>query len=158
MTQISDELVSILQKYWGYNSFRMFQMEALEALLSKRDVLALMSTGSGKSLLFQLLPVLFRERGILSTSIVISPLISLMEDQISSLTAMGIKAGMLGGNTSYKDEEKAISGGFAVLYMTPEKILNWEAGLQSMTRHVNICCLGIDERYVLSTSFNYLPT
>ena len=139
------ELKRILSKYWGYRAFRPWQVEAIQSLLHLRDVLAIMSTGSGKSILFQLLPMYLREKGISAVAIVVSPLLSLMEDQVLSLNAIGVSAGMLGGNHTHENEAKAIKGEFAVLYCTPEKLLNWRHGVEALLRHAQVCCIAVDE-------------
>ena len=139
------ELRLILSKYWGYDAFRPWQLEAIQSLHRRRDVLAVMSTGSGKSILFQLLPVYLRENGIRSVAIIVSPLLSLMEDQIRSLTAMGVSAGMLGGDKTRENEGKAVKGEFAVLYFTPEKLMNWRHGLEALLQNAQVCCIAVDE-------------
>jgi len=84
----------ILQQYWGYDSFRSKQLPIIESVLSKKDTLALLPTGGGKSLCFQI-PALINE-GI---CIVVSPLLALMEDQVNQLQEKGIKAMFIpGGN------------------------------------------------------------
>lgn len=145
-----NELLVILAKYWGYEQFRNMQLEACQMVLSRKDVFCLMSTGSGKSLIFQLPTMVLRERGHVVTSLVISPLVSLMEDQVSSLRAMGISAGMLGGSSTNDDESVAIAGKYAILYCTPEKIMNWKNGLEAMLQNCGICCLAVDESHCVS--------
>ena len=135
----------ILSKYWGYSAFRPSQVEAIQSLHQLRDVIAIMGTGSGKSLLFQLLPLYLREKGIPAVALVVSPLLSLMEDQILSLNAMGVSAGMLGGKTTHEDERRATMGEFVVLYCTPEKLLNWRHGIEALLCHAQVCVIAVDE-------------
>jgi ATP-dependent DNA helicase RecQ len=145
------ELVSILSKYWGYASFRPLQVEALQMILSGRDAMVIMSTGSGKSILYQLPALLLREQGVKAVSVVVSPLLSLIEDQVLSLSAMGVSVGILGGNSSAADELRALQGEYAILYCTPEKILNWQCGLMKLLKNnVRVCCLAVDEAHCVS--------
>src|SRR5947209_11007332 len=97
--QISNQkLEEELKRYFGYNTFRSFQIEIIQALLRKEDVLAILPTGAGKSLCYQL-PALLQP----GTAIVISPLISLMQDQVVSLFKNGISAAFLNSTLSYQE-------------------------------------------------------
>ena len=138
------------KKYWGYTDFRPFQLEACLEIMSARDVCVVMATGSGKSLLYQLPPVAISETGIKALSIVVCPLISLMEDQISFLKEMGVSAGMIGGSANDSTESKALAGEFTILYSTPEKLLNWRYGLTSLMKVCKILCIAIDESHCVS--------
>ena len=82
-----EKTINILQHYWGHNSFRTPQQEIITAVLEKKDTIALLPTGGGKSICFQI-PALIND----GVCIVISPLIALMQDQVESLLAKGIKA------------------------------------------------------------------
>ncbi|KAK1312755.1 ATP-dependent DNA helicase Q-like 3 [Acorus calamus] len=108
---------STLKRYFGYSQFRPYQKEIIEMVLDGRDCLAVMATGSGKSLCYQIPPLVKKK-----TAVVISPLLSLMQDQVMSLNQRGIKADYLG--STQKDSTvqcNAESGRFDILYMTPEK-------------------------------------
>ena len=109
-----------LIKYFGHDQFRSGQQEIIEAILQGRDILAVMPTGSGKSLCYQLPPVLSK-----STVLVISPLISLMEDQVAQLTLRGIKAACLHSAKSEDERRQVISDWAAkklrILYVAPER-------------------------------------
>lgn len=83
--ELSVDLERTLRKYWGYSNFRNQQRELCCAILDGKDVFTSMATGSGKSLIYQLPAVACRDIGILATIIVVSPLISLMNDQVQSL-------------------------------------------------------------------------
>ena len=130
MGDISNCLHVALKKYWGYSNFKPHQFEICTALLNGRDGFVVMATGTGKSLCYQCPPLALHEMGIRACSLVICPLISLMEDQVLSLRAMGVAAGMIGGTCDASDEYKARMGEFSVLYLTPEKLEIWHAGLR----------------------------
>lgn len=110
-----------------------------------------MATGAGKSLIYQLPPVALRENGIKDAiSIVISPLISLMSDQVNSLRAMGIPAGMLCSHTSHVEELEAKSGEYAVLYLSPEKLFHWQDSFVTLCTTHRIVCIAVDESHCVS--------
>ena len=110
-----------LKKYFGYEEFRPLQQEIIERVLASKDCLVLMPTGGGKSLCFQL-PALMQE-GI---TIVISPLISLMKDQVDALQANGISADMINSTLSPTEIgevlERAKTGKIKILYLAPERL------------------------------------
>lgn len=119
----TDALLTALRDVWKVESFRPCQREALESALVGRDSLILLPTGGGKSLCYALYSVVAKK-----TVIVVSPLISLMVDQVKSLTEKGISATFLGSaqdNTS--DVSEAIKGNMQVVFMTPEKIVGMTA-------------------------------
>lgn len=140
-------LRSALRKHWGYSNFRKHQLEVCVEILKKRDVNVIMATGSGKSLMFQLPAIALNDAGFRATSVVICPLISLIEDQVASLKALGVSAGMIGGNASHADEFKAQQGAYTVLYATPEKICMWREGLKELAKNTHLVCLAIDESH-----------
>ena len=139
-------MIQTLKTYFGYDSFRPLQEEIIRNLMSKRDALVLMPTGGGKSICYQL-PALLME----GTAIVISPLISLMNDQVESLCANGIPAGAL--NSSNDESENAnlrracISGKLKLLYISPEKLLS-EADY--LLRDMTISLFAVDEAHCIS--------
>ena len=117
MTQARD----ILKEYWGYDSFRPMQEEIIETALSGRDVLAILPTGGGKSICFQV-PALMRE----GVALVITPLIALMKDQVQNLEARGIRALAIHAGMSRREVDNALNnaayGDFKFLYVSPERL------------------------------------
>src|SRR5919205_4549381 len=97
---VSVTLEAVLSRYWGYTSFRPLQREAMDAILAGRDSVVVLSTGGGKSLCFQA-PALVRP----GVALVVSPLISLMKDQVDTLVSNGVPAGLY--NSSLTSEEKS---------------------------------------------------
>ena len=116
-----DTTKEILKKYWGFDSFRPKQEGIINDLINGEDVFALLPTGGGKSLCYQL-PALMKE-GI---TIVISPLISLMQDQVSQLNQKGIKAICVNSGMSYREIDNALDnvryGDYKFLYVSPERL------------------------------------
>lgn len=139
-------MIQTLKTYFGYDSFRPLQEEIIHNLISKKDSLVLMPTGGGKSICYQL-PALLME----GTAIVISPLISLMKDQVETLRANGIPVGAL--NSSNDETENAnlrracISGQLKLLYISPEKLLS-EADY--LLRDMTLSLFAVDEAHCIS--------
>ncbi|KAF3792903.1 ATP-dependent DNA helicase [Nymphaea thermarum] len=143
--QVSDAsiFVNCEQKYFGFSHFRPYQKEIIEEILKGRDALVVMATGSGN---YQI-PSLITGK----TAVVISPLISLMQDQVMSLTQRGVKAQYLGSTqkdcTVYSDAQ---SGQFDVLYMTPEKAASLSNGFWLNMLKKGISLLAVDEAHCIS--------
>jgi ATP-dependent DNA helicase RecQ len=137
----------ILKDAFGHNSFREFQEEGVDAVLANRDLLMILPTGGGKSLVYQL-PTLLKD-GI---SIVISPLIALMQDQVSALKAQQISADMISSAQSHDEVEeiiqKAYSGELKFLYLSPERLNNHST--VEMLRGLNINFFVVDEAHCIS--------
>lgn len=135
-----------LKKYFGYDSFRPLQEEIIRHLADGQDALVLMPTGGGKSICYQL-PALLSE----GTAIVVSPLISLMKDQVEALQANGVAAGAL--NSSNSETENAnlrracIEGKLKLLYISPEKLI---AEKDYLLEDMNISLFAIDEAHCIS--------
>lgn len=139
-------MYNILKSYFGYTEFRPLQKEIITNIINKKDTLALMPTGGGKSLCYQI-PALMME----GTAIVVSPLISLMKDQVESLLANGIKARALNSMNS-ETEDAAIriecrQGKVKLLYISPERLIS-EANF--LLRDINISLFAIDEAHCIS--------
>jgi len=105
---LNDEaLLACAQKYFGHRSFRGQQLAAMQALLRGSDVSCTMATGGGKSLLFQLPALALRDQvGVLATTVVISPLLSLIDDQVHALHKRGVSAIAIGSASSRDEEER----------------------------------------------------
>src|ERR671931_2574480 len=114
------DLLPTLQRHFGHESFRPGQADLIEAVLDGRDVLAVLPTGSGKSLCFQLPAVLLP-----GTTLVVSPLISLMKDQVDELNRRGIRAAALNSSMSAEGRRNALraaqAGELRLLYVAPER-------------------------------------
>jgi ATP-dependent DNA helicase RecQ len=138
---------AILKTHFGYASFRPGQEEVIDALLAGRDALAIMPTGAGKSLCYQI-PALLLE-GI---SVVISPLISLMKDQVNALQDAGIPAAYLNSSMSHNEYvdtiSRAVRGDFKILYIAPERL---QRGFPSqLVESQRIAMVTIDEAHCIS--------
>lgn len=139
-------MLQTLKTYFGYDSFRPLQEEIIRHILDGNDALVLMPTGGGKSICYQL-PALLRE----GTAVVVSPLISLMKDQVEALCANGISAGAL--NSSNDETENAalrracMEGRLKLLYISPEKLL---AEANYLLRDMHISLFAIDEAHCIS--------
>lgn len=144
---MQNQMLQTLSRYWGYTSFRPFQEAAILSVLEGRDTLTILPTGGGKSLCFQL-PALLSE----GMAVIISPLISLMKDQVDSLKAIGIEAESL--NSSLRAGEQAAvidkikSGRLKLLYLSPERLM-LEAQ-QELLRSVKLSYFVIDEAHCIS--------
>ena len=142
-----EKMLDYLKRYWNSNAFRPLQQEVIEHYLKGEDTLVLMPTGGGKSVCFQL-PALLEEGQIL----VISPLISLMQDQVNQLNKRGIKSMFFeshhGKNDLYRQLENARNGGFNLIYCSPERLMN-EPFLYQIQK-LNIQGIAIDEAHCIS--------
>jgi ATP-dependent DNA helicase RecQ len=138
---------SILKKYWGYENFRPQQLHVINNVIEKKDCLALLPTGAGKSLCFQV-PTLI-EDGI---CLVISPLIALMQDQVKDLQNKNIPAIALGGHLSEEAQEEviaaAIRGKYKFIYCSPEKLV--QPIFQDALSEIKITLFAIDEAHCIS--------
>ncbi len=141
------EALQILEKYWGFREFRPQQLEVIESILEGRDTLTLFPTGGGKSLCYQV-PALIQE-GI---CIVVSPLISLMEDQVNALQQKNIKAMAITGGISYADLDRSLDncifGNFKFLYLSPERLQ--QELVKERLKQMNINLIAIDEAHCIS--------
>ena len=140
------EIHSILKRFFGYESFRPNQLEIIENAMSGNDSLVLMPTGGGKSICYQI-PAL----ALPGTTIVVSPLISLMKDQVETLKANGIEAAALNSdNTADSDtiiRRKCVDGDMKLLYISPEKLLT---EIPYLLSHIHISLFAIDEAHCIS--------
>jgi len=150
MTMIETEpttLLDILERHWGYTCFRPLQEEAMDAVLARRDSLVVMPTGAGKSICYQA-PALLGK----GLTVVVSPLISLMKDQVDGLLACGIQAAQLNSSldsiTQREIEKDVIDGKTKLLFVSPER-LAVRSFRQLLTR-VTVDSFAIDEAHCIS--------
>ncbi len=138
---------SILKEYFGYSTFRKGQEEIIDNILSGRDILAIMPTGAGKSLCYQV-PALLLD----GVTVVISPLISLMKDQVNALTDIGVKAVYLNSSMSFEEYsnalELAIQGYYKLVYVAPERLETPSFLGFVMSNHISM--ITIDEAHCVS--------
>ncbi|WP_439695540.1 DNA helicase RecQ [Mucilaginibacter sp. AW1-7] len=142
--------LSALQKYFGYSAFRHQQEAIIQHILNGQDVMALMPTGGGKSLCYQLPAVLLN-----GLTIVISPLIALMKDQVDSLNVSGIPAAFLNSAQNPEEQrqlvEKLRSNQIRLLYLAPERLFGAENKLVPFLKTLNVVQIAIDEAHCISS-------
>lgn len=144
---MNEKLLEILSKYYGYTSFRKGQESIIHSILSEKDVLAIMPTGGGKSICYQL-PALILD----GMTIVISPLISLMKDQVDALKTMGINAAFINSSLSNKEFNEILNNirknNYKILYIAPERLDAHE--FIELINNNNISQIAIDEAHCVS--------
>jgi ATP-dependent DNA helicase RecQ len=138
---------SILRQTFGYEQFKPLQCEVIRNVLDRRDTLAVMPTGGGKSLCYQIPALIFP-----GLTVVVSPLIALMKDQVEQLTQLGIPALFLNSSLSYAEYEanmaRVVGGEIKLLYVAPETLLTTR--LFGLLGTVSVDCLTIDEAHCIS--------
>jgi len=141
------ELLEALERYWGSSAFRLRQLEIIEAVLAGRDVAAVLPTGGGKSLCYQM-PALFLK----GTAVVVSPLIALMKDQVEQLKRRGIPAAALNSSLPHAEQVKSqqalVAGKLKLLYLAPERLLRPDT--LEMLRRARVCYFAVDEAHCIS--------
>ena len=138
-----------LKKYFGYDTLKELQFKIIYFLLKRnKDICAILATGYGKSICYQL-PFLLTKKSV----IVISPLISLMEDQTSTLKKLNIPVCCLNSNNVNKYEEMndITNGNNRIIYITPEYLLNCKNFITNLAENENLCCFAIDESHCISS-------
>ncbi|MDR3601466.1 MAG: DNA helicase RecQ [Desulfosporosinus sp.] len=142
-----EKALEVLQRYFGYTQFRDGQQKVIESLLQGKDTLAIMPTGAGKSLAYQIPALLFD-----GTTLVISPLISLMKDQVDALQQYGVPATFINSSLSLKEVrsriERAARGEFKLLYVAPERLES--EGFRALLDSLHVVFLAIDEAHCVS--------
>lgn len=137
----------VLKEYFGYDDFRNGQEPLIDSILEKRDTLGIMPTGAGKSICYQV-PALM----LPGITLVISPLISLMKDQVGALNQAGIHAAYLNSSLTYNQYRLALSyakeGRYKIIYVAPERLMTEE--FLEFTEQVDISMVGIDEAHCIS--------
>src|SRR5213078_1471361 len=140
-------LLDVISRHWGYNSFRPLQQEAMQAVLEGRDSLVVMPTGGGKSLCYQAPPLV---RG--DTTVVVSPLIALMKDQVDGRRSCGVPAVQLDSSLSpverqaYEDDVR--QGAVRLLFVSPERLVM--QSFQRLLRQIDVRTFAIDEAHCIS--------
>ena len=136
-----------LKTVFGYDQFRGFQKEAIDCVLSGKDALVLMPTGGGKSLCYQI-PALLQA----GLTVVVSPLIALMQDQVDALEELGVKAAFMNSTQTQDDYEavrdRILAGDLDILYVAPERLLL--PGMQALLLRVGVSLFAIDEAHCVS--------
>lgn len=144
---MQDISLEVLEKYYGYKSFRKGQKDIIKNILSKEDILAIMPTGGGKSLCYQI-PALILD----GLTIVISPLISLMKDQVDNIRSMGIEAAYINSSLSTSEFNEAINNlknnKYKIVYVAPERLESYDF-IMEMSR-CSISQIAIDEAHCVS--------
>lgn len=144
---MQQEALKILNEYWGFREFRPQQADVIESILSGRDTLTLFPTGGGKSLCFQV-PAMMQD-GI---CLVISPLVSLMEDQVTALAQKNIKAMAITGGISFEDLDRnldnCIYGNYKFLYLSPERLQ--QEMVRERIKQMNVNLIAVDEAHCIS--------
>jgi len=137
----------ILTKYWGYTSFKPMQEEIIASVIDGKDTVALLPTGGGKSLCFQV-PALATD----GLCIVVSPLVALMGDQVNALKERGIKALKLTGGISFEELntllDNALYGNYKFLYLSPERLQ--QEIVQNYIKQMNVNLIAVDEAHCIS--------
>ena len=147
MQTINNNKLNILKSVFGYTAFRPLQEACIDAVLNKQDTLLIMPTGGGKSICYQI-PALM-QKGL---TVVVSPLISLMKDQVSQLKALGVQAEVLNSSLTFEEyeENKALilSGKTKLLFCAPETLFKEE--ILDMLSNCHVDCITIDEAHCIS--------
>lgn len=139
----------VLKQVFGYDSFRPLQKEIITNVLEKKDTLAIMPTGGGKSLCYEIPALIFD-----GLTVVVSPLISLMQDQVASLNANGVNAVFLNSTVEWEDYRDSMNsirrGETKIVYVAPESLMTSKINDLLHDPRVNVCCITVDEAHCVS--------
>jgi ATP-dependent DNA helicase RecQ len=148
----TDALLEVLRRFWGYETFRPLQREAMEAVLARRDSLVVLPTGGGKSLCFQA-PALVASAG--GPALVVSPLIALMKDQVDGLLANGVAAACLHSGQAAGEQRRVrgelAAGRVRLLYVSPERLVGEGSdGFRATLAGLGVPFVAVDEAHCIS--------
>ncbi|WP_027417661.1 DNA helicase RecQ [Aneurinibacillus terranovensis] len=142
-----EKIIEVLKKYYGYSSFREGQEKIITSILSGRDTVGIMPTGGGKSICYQVPALLLN-----GTTLVISPLISLMKDQVDTLNSLGIRAAFINSSLTSQEAdehlERAKHGVYKLIYVAPERLESYS--FRSLLKRLTLSMIAIDEAHCVS--------
>jgi ATP-dependent DNA helicase RecQ len=137
-----------LKRVFGYENFRSLQGQAIQLVYDNKDAVIIMPTGGGKSLCYQIPAITLQ-----GVTVVISPLIALMKDQVESLRSYGVKAAFINSTINYNEEQEirrqASEGELKLLYLSPERFLSQD--IQHFLQNINLSLIAVDEAHCVST-------
>ena len=153
MEQVKSQFVEAMEGYWGYESFLPLQSEAMQAISDAQDSVVVLPTGGGKSLCYQAPAVTKEAVDGGGLAVVVSPLISLMKDQVDALRSNGIEAAYINSTLEYEEREQVReqirAGELRLLYLAPEGLLQ-QGMLTFLATHGDIAYFAIDEAHCIS--------